>query len=334
MKYHLSDRANRETMKVLGLAWFVKEDLLAINSQIRDEKTLSKRIVLKQIASVYDPLGLFNPVTLRGKLFMQRLWIEKVTWDKQLTDPEMSQWYEIYQDLKLLANCHFPRHIGLDLVREAQYKLMVFCDASKYAYAAVVYLLQEYEDTRRVDLIFSKTRLVPNKTITIPRLELLSALIGTRCLKFVETELKVEISQKHVWLDSQCVLSWINSQRALGTFVENRVREIKADKDIIFHYISTTENPADIASRGTSTQELRDDRMWWHGPDWLTKPQQIWPEWNGATTDKQKAKVQSEVESEYKKLCLKPNLLLGRVLTRPHSVWISNDFHRSQNFVE
>ena len=65
----LWDRANRENMKVLGLTWFVKEDLLALNSQIRDENTLTKRTVLRQIASIYDPLGLYSPVTLRGKLF-------------------------------------------------------------------------------------------------------------------------------------------------------------------------------------------------------------------------------------------------------------------------
>ena len=76
-------------------------------------------------------------------------------------------------------------------------------------------------------------------------------------MKFVESELKVEICQKHIWLDSQCVLNWIQSERLLGTFVQNRVKEIEIDKDIKFHYISTTENPADKASRGTSTGELQ-----------------------------------------------------------------------------
>ena len=80
-------------------------------------------------------------------------------------------------------------------------------------------------------------------------------------MKFVEKELKLEIYQKHIWLDSQCVLNWINSHKVPGTFVENRVKEIKADNYIIFLYISTTENPADIASRGASTCELRDDRL-------------------------------------------------------------------------
>ena len=256
------DRANREDMKVLGLTWFVKEDCLAINSQIKDEHIVSKRTVLRQIASVYDPLGLYSPVTLRGKLFLQGLWNQKIAWDKHLSERDRIQWYGIHEDLKLLANCQFPRHIGLD----KKYQLLVFCDASRYAFAAAIYLLQECQDQHRTDLIFSKTRLVPNKKITIPRLELLAALIGTRCMKFVENKLKVEICQKHMWLDSQCVLNWIQSERPLGTFVKNRVKEIKADKDINFHYISTTENPADKASRGTSTRELRVDRIWWHDP--------------------------------------------------------------------
>ena len=120
-------------------------------------------------------------------------------------------------------------------------------------------------------------------------------------MKFVENELKVEICQKHIWLDSQCVLNWIQCERPLGTFVENRVKEIKTDKDINFHYISTTENPADRASRETSTRELRDNRIRWHGPEWLVQPQQIWPEWKKASTDQEETEIHSQTESEFRK---------------------------------
>ena len=157
---------------------------LAINSQIKDEHIVSKRTVLRQIASVYDPLGLYSPVTLRGKLFLQSLWNQKIAWDKHLSERDRIQWYGIHDDLKLLANCQFPRHIGFDKKGSTKYQLLVFCDASSYAFAAAVYLLQECQDQRRTDLI-SKTRLVPNKKITIPRLELLAALIGTRCMNLL-----------------------------------------------------------------------------------------------------------------------------------------------------
>ena len=62
------DKANREGIKVPGLTWSVKEDYLSLSSQRGDELILLKRTVLQQIASVYDPLGLFSPVTLRGKI--------------------------------------------------------------------------------------------------------------------------------------------------------------------------------------------------------------------------------------------------------------------------
>ena len=68
------DRANRERMKILGLTWTVHEDSLAMTCQIGMDSFLSKRNVLHQIASINDPLGLFCPVTLRGKLFLQNLW--------------------------------------------------------------------------------------------------------------------------------------------------------------------------------------------------------------------------------------------------------------------
>ena len=54
-------------MKVLELTLFVKEDCLAINIQIKDEHIVLKRTVLRQIPSVYDPLGLYIPLTEQAK---------------------------------------------------------------------------------------------------------------------------------------------------------------------------------------------------------------------------------------------------------------------------
>ena len=55
--------------------------------------------------------------------------------------------------------------------------------------------------------------------------------------KFVERELKLKIEQKHIWLDSQCVLNWIGSKRIFTKFVENRLKEIRSDGEINFHCI-------------------------------------------------------------------------------------------------
>ena len=65
----------------------------------------------------------------------------------------------------------------------------------------------------KVDLVFSKAKLTPTKPIGLPRLDLLGAVIVTRCLKFVQNAMKLETDSKHIWLDSQCVLCWIDSKK-------------------------------------------------------------------------------------------------------------------------
>ena len=53
-----------------------------------------------------------------------------------------------------------------------------FSDASERAYAAVVYIRSTYSDGQvEVRLVASKSRVAPIKRQTIPRLELLGALI-------------------------------------------------------------------------------------------------------------------------------------------------------------
>ena len=37
------------------------------------------------------------------------------------------------------------------------------------------------------------------------------------------------------------------------------------------------ENPADIGSRGALGSKLRDDKLWWCGPQWLTQGEEKWP---------------------------------------------------------
>ena len=299
-RIHHEDQSNAERMKVLGLTWIVDKDTMSINvcSATNTHSRLTKRSVLKEIASAFDPLGLYSPVILRGKIFLQMLWNKNMSWDETLSSQDVAQWYEIEEDLKRLPSSTFDRYIGIQHTGKCTYQLLVFCDASKYAYAATVYLHQSCGNMRKVDLLFSKTRLAPKKQLSIPRLELLAALIGMRCLNFVQKELNMDIVSKHIWLDSQCVLCWIESKKSLNTFVANRVKEIKEQTDVQFHYIPTQQNPADIASRGTSTVQLQTNKLWWHGPDWLLKPTDEWPVWN---FNKESESLLTETETEVKK---------------------------------
>ena len=134
----------------------------------------------------------------------------------------------------------------------------------------VIYLHQSFSGSCKVDLIFSKTRLAP-QNMTIPRLELMAVLIGVRVLKFVTSELHLQVTNTIVFTDSMCVLHWLQSKKPLSAFVTNRLKEIKSLKEVTFKHVSSEDNPADLATRGKSPRELTSS-IWWMGPTWLKKP--------------------------------------------------------------
>ena len=42
----------------------------------------------------------------------------------------------------------------------------------------------------------------------------------------------------------------------------------------------TSQNPADLATRGLTTEELVHSNFWWHGPSWLKDDMTEWPSWD------------------------------------------------------
>ena len=74
------------------------------------------------------------------------------------------------------------------------YHLCSYCDASLSAYAAVVYLLIELEDGFHMRFVVAKTRVAPLKKQSIPRLELLSAVLLVRLINKMKSSLTTELN--------------------------------------------------------------------------------------------------------------------------------------------
>ena len=70
------------------------------------------------------------------------------------------------------------------------YALCGFCDASTTADAAVVYLVMETQGDVHTPFIVAKIKVAPMQTLTIPRLELFSALLLSRLITTVSAALK------------------------------------------------------------------------------------------------------------------------------------------------
>ena len=78
-----------------------------------------------------------------------------------------------------------------------------------------------------ISFVMAKTRVAPIKKLTLPQLELMAALVGSRLLSFIHNAIKSQYDTKevHLWSDGQIVLHWIDKQ--LKQIIANRVNSIK-----------------------------------------------------------------------------------------------------------
>ena len=271
-----------KVVSVLGLHWDTAEDKLSFIPKKIDStanSTVTKRKILQYSSKIFDPLGFLSPITIRAKLLIQELWQKNMDWDENLDEATTNKWNEIADDLQATAKatiqrCYFT-HSYSDKDRLPQ--LHVFADASTKAYGAVVYIQQGNETT----FVIAKARVAPLKQLTLPKLELMAALVATRLAKFVVKSFYGHFDGMSIqfWSDSQIVLHWLHSQKKLKQFISNRIKEINQTMpNAKWGYCPTKDNPADLLTRGISYKAF-ESSFWMEGPTWL-KEKSNWPKWN------------------------------------------------------
>ena len=73
----------------------------------------------------------------------------------------------------------------------------------------------------------------------------------------------------------------------------NREQKIRQQPQIQWRHVPTTDNPADLASRGG---QVTNAELWWNGPTWLRDPE-MWPE-NPVTMKTQASEEEAKVIRE------------------------------------
>ena len=266
-------------IQTLGVAWDPVEDAFRFQvSHVPDHQMATKRQVLSAIARLYDPMGWLAPVIIIAKILMQRLWKEGISWDDPLPKELMKEWIRFVTDLPGIHELSLPRWIGSKPTGTSEFH--GFADASKSAYAAVIYVVtQDPSGGRSSHLLIAKTKVAPIKTISIPRMELCAAVLLSRLLGRVIKEVQKKPSTVHTYTDSEIVLAWLRSDPSRwNVFVANRVAEVQRDlPGVQWSHVPSGENPADIASRGMLPANLRQSSLWWKGPPWLADPTQPKP---------------------------------------------------------
>lgn len=276
--------------KILGVFWKSTDDSICFklspyileSETFIGTKTPTKRELLKMLMTIYDPLGLIGHYLMYLKIVLQEVWRSGVGWDEEIQPLQISKWSNWLSRLPEIQHLKIPRCYlqSFKNYNDLDVQLHTFADASENGYAAVSYFRISDGNDVVVSLVGSKTRVAPLRITSIPRLELMAALIAARFANSIVSSTTIQISQKIFWSDSRTVISWIRSDhRRYHQFVAFRVSEILDTTELSeWRWITGKFNVADDATKWTKNgPDLNNSSRWLNGPEFLKHPQIRWP---------------------------------------------------------
>ena len=188
---------SRGPLKALGVSWDLISDcfrFLAPTESVSSHDPMTKRSLLSLASRMFDPMGLISPFTVRAKILFQELWRRGLEWDDPLDNDIEQEWSSWKSELLQLKDVTIPRWFGTSVTSKSIVELHGFGDASPKAYGAAVYIrVIDNEGQVSSKLVMSKSRVAPIKEVSLPRLELLAAVVNARLLKFVVDTLQIKI---------------------------------------------------------------------------------------------------------------------------------------------
>lgn len=235
----VSFSANQQ-IKTLGVVWNNNTDNFSYKIVDITRSSITKRTILSEISSIFDPLGLIGPCIITTKIILQQLWTLRLGWDDQIPDNLTAKWLKFRY---LVNEFKIPPYISC--IDPISVEVHGFSDASNVAYGACVYLRSvSANNDVTVRLLCAKTRVAPLKVLTIPRLELCAALMLSRLIRIISRNITIAIKY-FLWCDSQVVLCWIQTPpNLLNTYVGTRISEIQElTEKCSWNYINTKRIP-------------------------------------------------------------------------------------------
>ena len=264
--------------KVLGLRWDVASDTFRYDMASFSCTSITRRSMLSDVASLYDPLGLVSPIVLGRKLLFQDATRRKLAWDDLVPVDLAQKWTTWVTSLEQLPELAFKRCLIPSTFLGGSAELHHFGDGSLAAYGAASYLrVVSPTGEVKVTLLMANGRVAPMNATTVPRLELAASVLAVQLDEVLKRELRIELRPSTFWSDSWMALTYIaNDSRRFMVFVANCIAFIRRLTEVSqWRHVPTVLNPADVVSRGATPLTLPD--MWTKGPDFLHLPPEEWP---------------------------------------------------------
>lgn len=149
------------------------------------------------------------PVVLKAKLILLDLCRKGLGWDDTVPAATAMEWTKWMQELHLLENfkvsrCFKPANFGTVCSGQLHH--------FEVGYGTVTYLLLHNINTQLCNVfIMGKARVAPLKPITIPRLELIAAVVAAHVDRLWKKELHMPLIDSVFWTDRTSVLKYIKN---------------------------------------------------------------------------------------------------------------------------
>ena len=190
--------------RTLGLVLDYNQDAFLITTKTPDNGD-TKGELLNTLSSSFDPLGYLVPVLFPAKLILQRVCRDGVAWDDAPDEVTIQEWRAWLDGLSSLKPLTIPRCYARNMDPPIAIDLHTFADSSELGFRAIVYLCFTFENGVNLAFVMAKSRVAPQKFISVPRLEQFTALLGVRLYNTVRKELRLPVWC--FWSDSTTTLS-------------------------------------------------------------------------------------------------------------------------------
>ena len=132
------ERETLQTERALGIQWCIETFKFIISSK---DRPCTRRGILSEVSTIFDPLGFVAPVLLEGKAILQELCHRNVGWDDPVLAELQARWVKWKLEVEELENFAIPRcYRPPDFGQVVKAELHHFSDASLKGYGQCSYL--------------------------------------------------------------------------------------------------------------------------------------------------------------------------------------------------
>ena len=234
---------------------------------------LTRRMITRAVAKLWDMMGKITPVTLRLKHDLRKLIAESPEWDSCISQPARALWIQNFEIMDNVRDFVYVRNNRPPDALRTTCRLWILVDAAEWGMIITVYVGWERPGgSYSCSHLYGKGILGP-EALTLPQKELHILSVGADVSELLSVMLNEWVEEILVAGDSEIALCWA-AYETVKLNQYNRVRVInilsKLSLENLFH-IKGSENSADIGTRmkAISAVDVQPGSEYLCGKEWM-----------------------------------------------------------------